>query len=227
MHKFEFSQDIIDRVTKRRGVLHPFADFNLAKTALVVVDMQNSFVDPEYATSVPEARSVVLNINTIAASLRQAGGLVVWLQNTAGAEDQSTWSNWFEHFVSDEMRPAYIDNNRKGAHGLELWHELQIDDQDEVVVKNRFSAFIQGSSSLTSVLQERGIDTLLVTGTVTNVCCESTARDAAMLNFKVIMVTDGNAARSDAEHSASLNSLFNVFADVLTTEQVLTRINSA
>ena len=63
--------------------------------------------------------------------------------------------------------------------------------EDLTVEKNRFSAFIQGSSDLAAVLRGRGLDTILITGTVTNVCCESTARDAMMLNFKTVMITDG------------------------------------
>ena len=72
------------------------------------------------------------------------------------------------------------------------------------LTKTRYSAFIQGSSNIERLLRDRGIDTLLVTGTATNVCCESSARDAMMLNFKTIMVTDGNAATDDDDHNASL-----------------------
>ncbi len=98
---------------------------------------------------------------------------------------------------------------------------MNVAAEDEIVVKTRFSAFIQGSSDIDAGLGARGIDTLLITGTVTNVCCESTARDAAMLNYKVIMVADANAARSDDDHNATLNNLFNIFADVRTTDAAI------
>jgi ureidoacrylate peracid hydrolase len=87
-----------------------------------------------------------------------------------------------------------------------------------VVEKNRFSAFIQGSSNLADVLRDRGLDTILVTGTVTGVCCESTARDAMMLNFKTVMVSDGNAAMTDEDHNASLASFYLTFGDVMSTD---------
>ena len=64
----------------------------------------------------------------------------------------------------------------------------------------------------------RGIDTILVTGTVTNVCCESTARDAMMRNFRAIMVTDGNATFTDEEHNAALMSFYLVFGDIMSTD---------
>jgi len=61
----------------------------------------------------------------------------------------------------------------------------------------------------------------VVTGTVTGVCCESTARDAMMLNFKTIMVTDGNAAMTDADHNASLANFYLSFGDVMSTDEVI------
>ena len=92
---------------------------------------------------------------------------------------------------------------------------------DLIVEKNRFSAFIQGSSELAEVLRERGLDTLLITGTVTNVCCELTARDAMMLNFRTIMVTDGNAAVTDEDHNASLVAFYLTFGDIMSTDMLI------
>ena len=80
---------------------------------------------------------------------------------------------------------------------------------------------IQGSSNLQALLDERGIDTLVIVGTLTNVCCESTARDAMMLNYRVIMVDDANATISEAAHRASLDNVAMFFGDVQTTEQVV------
>src|SRR6202030_3735859 len=100
--------------------------------------------------------------------------------------------------------------------GHELWSALDVKASDLVVEKNRFSAFIQGSSDLAQVLRSHGLDTVLITGTVTNVCCESTARDAMMLNYRVIMLSDGNASLSDEEHAASLNNFMIFFGDGMT-----------
>ena len=70
-------------------------------------------------------------------------------------------------------------------------------------------------------LRSRGFDTLLITGTVTNVCCESSARDANMTNFRTILVSDGNAALSQAEHDASLTAFYNTFGDVMDTDMIV------
>jgi ureidoacrylate peracid hydrolase len=89
-------------------------------------------------------------------------------------------------------------------------------------VKKRYSAFIQGSSDIDRQLREAGVDTVVIVGTLTNVCCESSARDAMMLNYRVLFVSDANAALSDAEHNATLATILRVFGDVATTEEVVT-----
>src|SRR5262249_42269355 len=108
-----------------------------------------------------------------------------------------------------------------GSKGHEIWTSLEVKPGDPVVEKNRFSAFIQGSSNLEQVLRERGLDTVLITGTVTSVCCESTARDAMMLNFKTVMVTDGNAAGSDEEHNNALCAFYSQFGDIMSTDMLI------
>ena len=86
------------------------------------------------------------------------------------------------------------------------------------------SAFIAGSSDIDEKLKSRGIETLLITGTATNVCCESTARDAMMLDYRVIMVSDANAASTDEEHAATLNNFILFFGDVMTADEGVGRL---
>jgi len=76
-------------------------------------------------------------------------------------------------------------------------------------------------SNLAEVLRANNLDTLLITGTVTGVCCETTARDAMMLNFKTVMVTDGNAAMTDEQHAASLIGFYLTFGDIMSTDMLI------
>src|ERR1700684_3920876 len=98
-----------------------------------------------------------------------------------------------DYFVSREMRASMLKILSRGDPGHALHADLEVLPADTVMEKTRYSAFIQGSSDLDRQLREWGIDTVLITGTVTNVCCESTARDAMMLNYKTVFVSDGNA----------------------------------
>jgi ureidoacrylate peracid hydrolase len=92
---------------------------------------------------------------------------------------------------------------------------------DLIIDKTRFSAFLPGASTIDAVLRARGIDTVVIAGTLSNVCCESSARDAMMLNYRLVFVSDANAALTDAEHNATLNNMVSVFGDVRGTDEVL------
>src|SRR6266851_4433505 len=203
MHTFAVPQSITDRVIERRGRAHVYDDLDPAKSALVVVDMQNAFMLPGIAHALcPMAEKIVPNINRLAEAVRATGGTVVWIKTTFKDDALQSWSTYFE-MVTPQLRAQRIAALTADSKGHELWGALDVRPDDLIVEKNRFSAFIQGSSDLAEVLRSRGLDTILVTGTVTNVCCESTARDAMMLNFKTIMVSDGNAAVTDEDHNAS------------------------
>jgi ureidoacrylate peracid hydrolase len=212
---------IVERVVKKRGRVHALDAIDPAKSALIVVDLQNAFMMPGVAHTLCEmAPRIVPNVNRLAQALRRAGGTVVWVRTKATQESLDDWSAYYG-LLSPEARQRRLDALSEGALGYDFWSELAIEPQDAIVTKTRYSAFIQGASDLHAQLGRRGIDTVLVTGCVTNVCCESTARDAMMLNFKTIMVSDGNAAATDAEHAASLIAFYLSFGDVLTTDEAI------
>ena len=220
MHKIAISKAATERLQERLGKLHPFDAIDPRKTALVVVDMQNYFVKQGHQAEIPAAREIVPNINRLAAELRRRGGHVVWVRN--GTNDtRESWSNYHNYLQSPERAERRLDDMEIGAEGYEYWHLNDIKPEDAQITKKRYSAFIQGSSGIDRHLRDRGIDTLLITGTATNVCCESTGRDAMMLNFKVVMVADGLATHTDEEHNATLSSFYGQFGDVQTVDEVV------
>jgi ureidoacrylate peracid hydrolase len=213
--------DVVERVIQRRGSAHPFAALDAAKTALVVIDMQHAFMNDAVGHAVcPSARDIVPAINRLAAALRQAGGAVFWVRMTHDDRCLNDWSVAFE-IATPEARAKRIAALTAGSLGHSLWPELDVELQDEIVDKYRFSGFLPGTSELPERLRARGFDTVLITGTVTNVCCESSARDAMMSNFRTIMVSDGNAALTQHEHDAALTAFYNVFGDVMDTDMLI------
>ena len=221
MHTLSIPQSVVTRVIERRGREHIYENLDPARTALVVVDMQNAFMLPGVAHALcPMAEKIVPNINRLAQAVRETGGTVVWIKTTFKEDALQSWSTYFE-MVSPQHGAKRVEALTAGSKGHQLWDTLEVRAQDLIVEKNRFSAFIQGSSDLAEILRARGLDTILVTGTVTNVCCESTARDAMMLNFKTIMVSDGNAAVTDADHNASLCAFYLTFGDVMSTDMLI------
>jgi ureidoacrylate peracid hydrolase len=227
MHKIVIPDEIVARVTRTRGKLHAFDTLVGSSTALLVVDLQNVFMLPPYPTEVPVAREIVPNVNRLAQATRAAGGVVVWIQMTHSEQDKKTWSVFYEDVTKTANRGDALKGLARGSHGQALHDALDVKLADLKVEKNRFSAFIQGSSDLDKQLKDRGIDTVLVTGTVTNTCCESTARDAMMLNYKTVMVSDANAAATDDEHNATLANMLRIFGDVMSTDEVIARLTQA
>jgi ureidoacrylate peracid hydrolase len=226
MHKFSMPQPIIDRVLRKRGRAHAYDRIEAAKTALIVVDLQNAFMQAGVAHALCEmAPRIVPAVNRLAASLRDAGGTIVWVRTTATPQSLQDWSVYYE-LLTPAARQKRLQALAAGSSGHALWPELDVQAQDLIVTKLRYSAFIQGSSDLEPQLRARGIDTVLIAGCVTNTCCESTARDAMMCNFKTIMVSDGNAAGNDQEHANSLIAFYLNFGDVQTTDEVIAHMRA-
>jgi ureidoacrylate peracid hydrolase len=220
MHNIVLSEASLARAKRQFGKLHAFEAIDPRSTALLVIDMQNYFVKPGHQGEVPLAREIVPNINRLAAELRRHGVHVVWIRN--GTRDtRQSWSNYHEWLTTPQRIQRRYESMEEGHDGFAYWRDNDIQPEDECLMKTRYSAFIQGSSEIERYLRERKLDTVLITGTATNICCESSARDAMMLNFKTIMVADGLAASSDEEHNASLSAFYGQFGDVQTVEEVL------
>jgi ureidoacrylate peracid hydrolase len=217
MHKVEIPQWATELALARRGKLHVHQNLTPAKTALIVIDLQNAFMIEEVAVAyVPSAVEIVPNVNKLAAAVRRTGGKVFWIKQTLDDASCAAWSEWL-NMMRPGVRAGFVRNLAPGSRGHAIYADLDVKPEDEIVEKGRFSAFLQGSCDLPHRLRAQGYDTVLITGTVTNVCCESSARDAMMLNFKTIMVSDANAARTDAEHNATLATFYAIFGDVMDT----------
>lgn len=221
MHKASILDEVRERVGRNRGGIAVFDRLSPRHTAHIVVDLQNGFMDHGQVAEVPMARVIVPNVNRISAALRAAGGIVVYTQHTADAEAIRTWPVFFEHFCGPERRVRFIEAFTPGNPGHALWSELEVAQQDLVLIKRRFGAFVPGSSDLHARLQERGIDTIIISGTLSQVCCDATARDAMMMNYKVFFITDACATLTDAEHGGTLSAMAHTFCDVRDTQSVL------
>jgi ureidoacrylate peracid hydrolase len=216
----DIRREIIERVVARRGKLHLFDRLDVKRTALLVIDMQNAFVAPGAPIEVPAARAIVPTINRLAGEVRRRGVPVIWVmhENEKGGRD---WTGFFDAFVAPGKREQAAAALERGANLQALWPELDAKPEDLRVAKNRYSALIARSSSLEAVLRERSLDTLLIAGTKTNVCCESTARDAMMLDFKVVLLSDCTAALSEEEQRATLENVIQQFGDVRSADEAL------
>lgn len=220
MHRIDFRPERAERGADRSG-RQSLAHLDPRHTAHLVVDLQHGFVAPGAPVEVPAAREIIANVNRISAAVRAAGGRNVFLRMNLATAATGRWRDYVEHLGATANREAVIAAFSPGATDYALWKDLEVTDHDLVVDKTRFSAFIPGASRLHDELTALRVDTLLVTGTLTNVCCESTARDAMQLDYRVRFVADATAALSDETHNATLANIDAHFGRVVTTEDVL------
>jgi nicotinamidase-related amidase len=214
LHAWFIEEREYARQESRRGRRHAYESIVPKRTALVVIDMVPFFLDEnEYC------RGIVPNIRAIAGSLRDAGGTVAWVLPGMGERSPVA-----EEFSGPEVAEMFRRSGGEGPLAQRLWREFEVHPGDLLLEKTASSAFFPGRCELPELLRSRGVDTVLITGTVTNVCCESSARDASTLDFRVIMVADANAARRDRDHNATLYTVYRTFGDVRTTDEVLALI---
>ena len=214
---------IVDRVIARRGKLHWFDTLDPMKTALLVIDMQSTFCEPGSPAEVANSRNIVEPINRLTQKLRKKSIPIFWvLHANTHLGEKSDWEIFFNHVVANDVRTKTIDSLMPGKQTV--WRDLETSPQDICITKNRYSALIAGSSTLENQLRNFGVYTLLIAGTKTNICCESTARDAMMLDFRVVMLSDCCAALSEEEHQSSLETFIQQFGDVMTASEALDKL---
>jgi ureidoacrylate peracid hydrolase len=225
MHKVTIPAHIVERVRKVRGGDHVYETLDMSKVAHVCVDMQVGFVAEGAPIEVPMTRQIAGTINTISEAVRQAGGLNVFTRYTYDPSEKHSWDHWFK-----TLGTTQLDAQAKMGPGMPDWEMdplMEVKAGDMIVDKTRFSALIPETCDMDEQLKAKGIDTLIITGTLTNCCCESTARDALQMGYKVIFMSDANATLSDEEHLGTLLSMYTIFADVMDTPYLLALIDKS
>lgn len=216
---YKFPQWVVERVVARQGRLHAFDRINPRSTAFVVIDLQNYFMLPGFQGECAPSRDTIPAVNRLASTLRKQGGTVIWVQTASDGADVF-WSHHHQQMLTPERSKRRLQELASGSPGYALHADLDVMPDDARVIKRCYSALAPGSSGLAEVLHRRGIDTLLIGGTVTNVCCESTARDAMMMNFRTVMVENALSAITEQEHAHALCNWILFFGDVLSVDEV-------
>ncbi len=219
LHNWFIEPEQYLRHETRRGRRHGYEWLDPKRTALVVIDMVPFFVgDPDIGHY---PRGIVPNIMTLAEGLRAAGGTVAWVLPAATEPSTAT-----VELLGAKVAELYRTSGGGGPLRSRLWHEFEVADSDLLVEKSSASAFFPGRSELPTPLEARNIESVLITGTVANVCCESTARDASTLGYRTIMVADANAALRDQDLNATLHTFYRTFGDVRPTTEILELIRA-
>ncbi len=177
-----------------------------AKTALIVVDMQNDFVKEGGALVVPDAEATIPEIQNLLSLARESGMKVVYSQDTHGEGDPE-WEIWGEHV-------------REGTWGWEIVDELKPREDEVIVRKVRYDAFY--GTHLDHFLRIWDVDTLIICGTVANICVHYTAASAALRWYDVIIPKDATSALDPFDLESSLRQTSFLFNGKITQSGAIT-----
>jgi ureidoacrylate peracid hydrolase len=199
---------------------------NPRRTAVIVVDMQKVFCEPAGALYVKNTARIIAPIQALLAAAREQGLTVIYLRHIVRGDGADT----------GRMRDLYPNVDEilaRGAPDVQVIDALEPAPADIIVDKLFYSGF--HNTDLDTILRARDIDTLVVCGTVTNVCCETTIRDGVHREYKMIALSDANAAMdypdlgfgaisADEIQRLSLTTIAYEFGEVTTTANIIERL---
>jgi nicotinamidase-related amidase len=182
-------------------------------TALVVVDMQNAFVAEAGTYETPGARTMLPELGALIEFARERSMPVIWTQSDHAAPYSGIMLEKFPTIREDRIL-------WRGEQSFELYADMPQPREGEYrIVKHKYDAFFE--TDLDAILRNLRVATVIIAGTATNVCCESTARSAFYRDYQVAFPSDANASFDVAMHEASLKTIDMFFGRVMTTVELL------
>ena len=186
------------RITRR-------LEFDPQRSAVLVIDMLNDFLDPEGAMPLIEGRRLYEPIRRLVKAARESGAPVIWICD--------------EHLPTDREFEKRSVHCLQGSWGAKIVAELEADDSELRIPKTRYSGFFE--TELDQRLRQMGIDHLILTGVVTNICVRSTAHDAFFRDYRVTIPVECVAATSEREQASTLYDLDTHYGTVAGLDEVL------
>ena len=197
-------------------------EFKKEKSVLLIIDMQNAFVSSKgslgtMGLDTSRVVKAIEPIKNLAEEFRKAGRPVIYIQHTHRPDG-------LDYGLISKVFPPLdgIGHCIDGTWDQEIIEELKPQDNDIIVKKHRFSAFY--GTQLENVLHSLDAETLVVTGISTNICVESTVRDAFYRDYNVFVPADATGAFTEAEENASIGNFHFAFARVTDTEDIIKRL---
>lgn len=187
------------------------------RTALLVIDMQNDFVKEGAILEVPKIRSQIPKIKRLIETCRELGIPIIYTKQVYRANSK------VKPLVLEMLPLLEKEGLRDGTEGAEIYSELEPKPEDITVRKMGFNAFYNTDleSILRNIKGRRNVDTLIICGTVTNICCESTARDAFERDYKVVFGSDITSAWTDEFQTLTLKNIEYAFGRVMTCDEIV------
>lgn len=201
----DYLRQVQPYVRRHRSINHPFS---VNGACLLIIDMQRFFIDPLSHASFPGAEGIVGNVQSLLMAFRSHGLPVIFTRHgLLSDEPPGIMGSWWGDVLRIEDPFSSIDDRLRPL------------AEERIVRKTRYSAF--AGTDLEEILKELGVTRLVITGVITHLCCESTARDAFMRDYEVFFIVDSTAADDEELHIGSLRALVDGFAILATTKEVM------
>jgi len=186
---------------------HAPYQFVPCESALLILDMQNFFVSPDSHAFVPSAIEIIPNIRILLEFFIQNHFPIVFTRHLSDLSERDLMNSWWRDQISLNEKKSDIINQLDTSLG-------------EVLIKHQYSAFY--NTNLHDLLMSNGIHQLVITGVLTHLCCESTAREAFMRGYQVFFPFDATATYNESLHIGSLQAISHGFGICLPTQALIT-----
>jgi len=222
---FEADFEVATRIAHVKPVKGLGEKVDPRHTALVIIDMQNDFIDDEgliarEGRDVSQAQEMAKHLPELIKAARAAGVFVIFVRNVYTSEQNFYLSDvWLEQ-AARKRNGGYtrIPVCAAGSWGGDFYGEVKPEPHDPIVTKHRYSAFY--NTDLDTILRANGIRTVVFTGVVTNVCVETSAREAFVRDYYVVVANDGTAAYSQADHDMTLKNIDRFFGETASSDEI-------
>ncbi|MBY9000698.1 MAG: isochorismatase family protein [Candidatus Heimdallarchaeota archaeon] len=181
-------------------------ELNLKKAALLILDMQDYFIDKKSHAFVPSSLNIISQIQEIAKIFRRMGSKVLFSMHIDTDDEDSTMNRWWKGSIKPNSDLSKI------THSLNK-------QTIEVIEKSQYSAFYE--TELEAILKENDVEQVIITGVMTHLCCETTARDAFMRGFEVFFVVDATATYTEELHLGTLRAISHGFGTCISTGEII------
>ena len=213
MEPYVTSSSIRERTRRWLAHIAPYNQHEMklkkSKAALLVIDMQRFFLDPESSGFACGGVAILPTIQRVIAAFRKAGRPVIYTRHVhhPDGSDAGILGWWWDGMCIE------------GSPESEVHEKIAPLPGEKVVLKHRYSAFY--NTDLETVLRCLQIEDLVVSGVMTNLCCETTARDAYLRDYRVFLLADGTGTVCEEMHLATLINLAFGFAFVTTASKIV------
>jgi isochorismate hydrolase len=185
---------------------HSSIVFDPGRAALLVLDMQDYFLSPASHAYVPSSPAIIPGIQILTRAFKRMDRPVIFTRHVNAAADAGMMAAWWKDLVLPESPLSQISGDLDTTGCL-------------VFEKHQYDAFHE--TGLETHLRRSGVGQIIITGVMTHLCCETTARSAFMRGFQVFFAIDGTATYNEAFHRASLLNLSHGFALPVLVAEIL------